>query len=109
MIKRTPEEIALGIPGRCVRAWRAIRSIPMLCWPDTQRIGWVSTDKIVIADKGHADTGRKARLLAELCPNAVRRAYQDRKTGKLYFCEWKDLPGHVDALALYRPAESDRT
>lgn len=78
-MERTPHEIKIGIPVRCLAVFRALKG-ELACCPRPD--GRWSTDAIVLAVK-HDSAGKKARELAVACPDVVEREYLDRADGEI--------------------------
>jgi hypothetical protein len=75
--ERTPYEITLGIPVRCIAVFRLLKSA--FCpRPD----GWWTTDAMLDITS-HGSDSKKARELAIECPDVVERKYLDRKDGEI--------------------------
>jgi hypothetical protein len=73
--ERTTHEIKLGIPVRCLRAWRALLSggPPRVA----ARGGWWSNDDVT-AYTNHCNDRRKLAELRECCPGLVDRREEPR-------------------------------
>lgn len=76
MDPRFPHEIKLGIPVRCLRAWRALAN----GWPPRVAVrgGWWSNDDLALYT-GHVNDRRKLAELRELCPGLIDRREEARE------------------------------
>ena len=74
-MERTTYEANLGIPGKCLRAWRAL---VVGCPPRVAaRGGWWSNDDLC-AYTGHVNDRRKLAELREKCPELIDRKEEKR-------------------------------